>query len=153
MDHGRWCRAPALWPCIVLLVLSYANAEELAANQTLATGASQSQEPGEQLGEIVVTATRRSESVEKVPISIEALNQEALAEDNIKGIAELAAMVPGLQFAPNGWGPLANYNSIAIRGFNSIVGASTVGIYLDDTPLQGRMSIYGNVGFMYPVVF
>ena len=96
------------------------------------------------LQEVVVTATRREESVEKVPISIEALNQQQLSQYGIKGISDLAAMVPGLQFQANGYSLYSNYTSVAIRGFNTVVGASTVGIYLDDTPLQGRMSPNGN---------
>src|ERR1700743_1445330 len=50
------------------------------------------------LQEVVVTATRREESVEKVPISIDALNQQQLSQYGIKSISDLAAMVPGLQF-------------------------------------------------------
>lgn len=105
------------------------------------------------LQEVVVTATRREESVEKVPISIEALNQQQLSQYGIKGISDLAAMVPGLQFQANGYSLYSNYTSVAIRGFNTVVGASTVGIYLDDTPLQGRMSPNGNVGYIFPIVF
>lgn len=105
------------------------------------------------LEEIIVTATRRSESVEKVPISIEALGESDLVQNGVKGIAELAAIVPGLQFDTNIYGEYSSFSSIAIRGFNTVVGASTVGIYLDDTPLQGRMSPLGNIGFIYPLVF
>ncbi len=103
------------------------------------------------LEEVIVTATRREESVEKVPISIEVLGQEQLTQYGIKSITDLAAMVPGLQFGT--YGAATNYTSVAIRGFNTMVGASTVGIYLDDTPLQGRMSPLGNVGFIFPLVF
>ena len=105
------------------------------------------------LQEVVVTATRREESVEKVPISIDALNQQQLSQYGIKSISDLAAMVPGLQFQANGYSLYSNYTSVAIRGFNTVVGASTVGIYLDDTALQGRMSPNGNVGYIFPIVF
>jgi outer membrane receptor protein involved in Fe transport len=103
------------------------------------------------LQEVLVTATRREESVEKVPISIQAMDQEQLTQYGIKDIADLAAMVPGLQFST--FGGASNYTSVAIRGFNTMVGASTVGIYLDETPLQGRMSPLGSVGFIFPIVF
>jgi iron complex outermembrane recepter protein len=106
-----------------------------------------------QLEEVVVTATRREESVEKVPISIQAFDQQALTQNGIKSISDLAAMVPGLQYQPNGQGIYANNTAIAIRGFNSMAGPSTVGIYLDDAPLQGRMSPVGNVGYIFPLVF
>lgn len=131
----------------LLLVAGLASAEQTA------TGSPASSANSEKLEEIVVTATRRSESVEKVPISIEALGKKDLAENGVKGIDEIAAMVPGLQFQANGYSLYANYTTIAIRGFNTIVGASTVGIYLDDTPLQGRMSTVGNTGFSFPMTF
>ena len=51
-----------------------------------------------------MTATRRTESVEKVPVSITALEASDLAVANIKSIDDLQQLVPGLQFTvPNGF--------------------------------------------------
>src|ERR1700679_1483387 len=103
------------------------------------------------LEEITVTATRRSESIEKVPISINALGQDELTAGSIKDIGDLDAVTPGLQF-----GNLAfpsTLDLISVRGLVPLFGASTVGIYLDDTPIQGRLSSDGNVGNPYPAVF
>ena len=106
---------------------------------------------GSQLEEITVTATRRSESVEKVPISINALSQDDLTAASIKSIGDLATVTPGLQFGNLAFA--STLNLISIRGLNSLFGASTVGVYLDDTPIQGRLSSAGNVGNPYPEVF
>jgi len=106
---------------------------------------------GTQLEEVTVTATRRSESVEKVPISINAIGQEELAAGAIKDIGDVAAITPGLQFGNLAFA--STLNLISIRGLNSLFGASTVGVYLDDTPIQGRLSSAGNVGNPYPIVF
>ncbi len=104
------------------------------------------------LQEIVVTATRREQSVEKVPISIQALTQEDLTDRGIKEIADIAAISPGVQFAlPIGIVP--TITAISIRGLNTDTGASTVGLYVDDTPIQVRLSALGNVGSPYPAVF
>jgi iron complex outermembrane recepter protein len=104
------------------------------------------------LQEVVVTATRRSESLEKVPISITALTQDQLTAGEIKGIADIAAVTPGLQFSvPNAFA--SSITAISIRGMNATTGQSVVGIYLDDTPIQGRLSPIGNFGSPYPVVF
>jgi iron complex outermembrane recepter protein len=104
------------------------------------------------LQEVVVTATRRAESVEKVPLSINALSQDELAAGGIKDIADIAAITPGLQYSlPNGFSS-AN-PAISIRGLNTNTGASTVGIYLDDTPLQTRASSLANQGSPFPFVF
>jgi iron complex outermembrane receptor protein len=104
------------------------------------------------LEEIVVSATRRQESAEKVPISIVAFSQQDLTVGGIKSIADLSAVTPGLQFtAPTAF--TSDLTTVSIRGMNSYTGASTVGIYLDDTPLQARLSVAANVGSPYPVVF
>jgi iron complex outermembrane recepter protein len=111
-----------------------------------------SENKGTQLEEVVVTATRREESVEKVPISIVALSQADLAEGAIKSIEDIASVTPGLQFQrPNSSTTLIT--TISIRGLNTNTGASTVGIYLDDTPIQGRLSFVGNFGNAYPAAF
>ena len=137
---------PRCTPVLMMAVLSTVSA---AHAQSTASDSSSDLS----LQEVVVTATRREESVEKVPISIEALSQQELTNYGIKSISDLAAMVPGLQFQANGYSLYSNYTTVAIRGFNTVVGPSTVGIYLDDAPLQGRMSPLGNVGFIFPIVF
>lgn len=131
---------------------SAANTNAVTAQASAASIAS-AQPAFTQLQEVTVTATRRTESAQKVPLSIEALGQAQLSQMGIRSISDLAAAVPGLQYQPNGYSLYNNYTTVAIRGFNTIVGASTVGIYLDDTPLQGRMSPLGNIGFMFPIIF
>jgi iron complex outermembrane receptor protein len=85
------------------------------------------------LQEIVVTATRREESLSKVPISITALTQDSMDNLGVKDIADLVRFTPGLSIIDQG-----NFVSIAIRGIGSSAGASTTGIYIDDTPIQER---------------
>src|SRR5664279_1095828 len=46
--------------------------------------------------EIVVTATRRSESLSKVPISVTALSQDAMDERGIKDCQDIARFTPGV---------------------------------------------------------
>jgi iron complex outermembrane receptor protein len=106
---------------------------------------------GTRLEEVTVTATRRQESVEKVPISINAIGQDELNAGSIKDIGDIASVTPGLQFGNLAFA--STLTLISIRGLDSLFGASTVGIYLDDTPIQGRLSSDGNVGNPYPAVF
>jgi iron complex outermembrane recepter protein len=129
-----------------------AQAGEGAAPATSSVEPPSPQEKELTLEEVTVTATRREESVEKVPISIVALSQSELTAGGIKGIADIAAVTPGLQFqVPNGFA--SSITTISIRGMNTNTGASTVGLYLDDTPIQGRLSPNNLIGNPYPVVF
>jgi iron complex outermembrane receptor protein len=109
-------------------------------------------ESGFRLEEITVTATRREESKEKVPISVAALGQDEIANLGITNIADIAAMTPGLQFAlPNGYA--STITELSIRGMNTEIGANVVGIYLDDSPIQSRLTAYGNIGTPIPLTF
>lgn len=81
--------------------------------------------------EIVVTATRQSEVISKVPISISAFSQETLDNKGIKSFTDIARFTPGVRFDEGS-------NNISIRGISSDAGAGTTGIYIDDTPIQIR---------------
>jgi iron complex outermembrane recepter protein len=105
----------------------------------LATGASHAQEQAAAaetapagLQEVVVTATRREESLSKVPISVTALTEEALDARGIKDFSEVARFTPGVNFDNSGT------NNISIRGISGTGGAGTTGIYIDDSPIQMR---------------
>jgi iron complex outermembrane receptor protein len=88
---------------------------------------------GSALQEIVVTATRREQNLSKVPISITAFTQGSMDNLGIKDIAGMVRFTPGLSIIDQG-----NLVSIAIRGIGSSAGASTTGIYIDETPIQER---------------
>jgi iron complex outermembrane recepter protein len=65
-----------------------------AGESGVGTGSTGAGDDSSQLQEIVVTATRREESLEKVPISVSALTQSDLTEGNIKSIADVAQVTP-----------------------------------------------------------
>src|SRR6201998_4348920 len=88
------------------------------------------------LQEIVVTASRREESLSKVPISVTALTQETMDQKGIKDFLDVARFTPGVSIDNSAT------NAISIRGISSSGGAGTTGIYIDDTPIQMR-----SVGF------
>lgn len=110
----------------------------LAQTSAAASGADASAEAdgadGSLLGEVIVTATRKSESVQKVPISIQALSTEKLEERQVKGLSDLVTLLPSVSFA--GLGPgrqTAYFRGIVPAGGNY----ASVGYYLDDIPITG----------------
>jgi iron complex outermembrane receptor protein len=113
--------AAFLIPCVAITALAGSAA---AADTT----------PAATVSEIIVTATKHSEAVSKVPISIAAQTQEQLDKQGIKTLADLATTVPGMLFTQqnvNG-APVANFT---IRGIESRTSAPTTSLYLDDIPL------------------
>ena len=90
----------------------------------------------EGLDEVIVTATRQSDVVNRVPLSITAQTQKALDQQGIQTIADLQATVPSLRLS----GREASGNvTVAIRGIRQqSATAATTGFYLDETALQKR---------------
>lgn len=86
-------------------------------------------------GEIIVTANKREENLNKVGLSITAVSGEALAEKRLTSVQDIAAVVPGLKFADSGVGtPIYTLRGV---GFNeSSLGVyPSVSVYLDESPL------------------
>jgi iron complex outermembrane receptor protein len=65
------------------------------------------------LQEIVVTARRQSEDLEKVPVAVVALSTSALSEQHVTTEQELQTAVPGLLAVPS---TSANQLAFSIRG-------------------------------------
>jgi iron complex outermembrane recepter protein len=92
------------------------------------------------LQEIVVTAQRREERLQDVPISITALTQDALQSRQITDVKSLAAAVPNVTFAQTPQDPTDI--SISMRGlflqpahivFDPVVGVYVDGVYISRT--------------------
>lgn len=88
--------------------------------------------------EIVVTATRRSTTLQDVPINISAVGQEQLSRNRIDDVQDLAAFTPGMTVTDTGPGSTGN---IILRGISSDDASggsnyeSAVGVYLGEVPL------------------
>jgi outer membrane receptor protein involved in Fe transport len=154
MNRGYGIRVRALLcgaSVIVAWVTSSAALADPATTTATETPASAAGGSGG-LEEIVVTATRRAESAQNVPISIQAFGKDELNQGFIKSIDDISALTPGLQFAvPNGFS--SAFTTISIRGLNTNTGPPTVGLYLDDTVISSRLSGTANQGNVYPVVW
>ncbi len=112
-----------------------AQAEALAADAAADAAAAVDETADEDgLTEMVVTATRSAQSIQKVPISMQALGSEMLAQRQVKGLSDFAALLPSVSFAGLGPGRTAVY----FRGIVPAGGAyPSVGYYLDDIPITG----------------
>ena len=99
------------------------------------------------LQEIVVTATRRAETILDVPISMAAYTQESLDQKGVRSIEDLARITPGLSIMQG----FSGIKYISIRGVESRWGATTTGVYIDEIPVQVRsLSVSTN---FYPALF
>lgn len=90
------------------------------------------------LEEIVVTATRRDESAQDIPLNITAIDEGRLREGNVFDLTRLPQEVPGLTVIDYGTGFAKN---VVLRGMNATrlqlgVSAGTTGIYMNDTVID-----------------
>lgn len=130
-DRGSACSAgtPRRGRTLFIALLSSSTALSLTAGlhaQTTASGTP------EQLDEIVVTAQKRTSTVQATPISISAVTGTELKDRGITSVMTLAQATPGVSIKTQGPGQ----TEIEMRGMTSSGGNSaTVGYYLDDIPL------------------
>ena len=94
-----------------------------------------SMEASAQLEEVIVTAQKRSESAQDVPIAVTAFDAEALTAKQITGFADMRFTAPNVSYTK------ANFagNNFAIRGVGTnLVAASAdngVGVHVNEVPL------------------
>jgi outer membrane receptor protein involved in Fe transport len=88
------------------------------------------------LQEILVTAQKITENVQKVPISLTVISGVTLAEQGARDFTDVLSEVPNLafQFGTAGAGGmgLSSSRGISIRG---VSGTNTTSVYIDDTPV------------------
>jgi len=109
-------------------------------------------EPVRSVEEIIVTAQRRSESIQTVPISVSAFDNSTIERMGLTTLKDLAREVPGLNVVSSGPGQ----NILIIRGISSTAGTTaTVGYYLDDTPIQAssNAALLSARGVVDPALF
>ncbi|WP_310227746.1 TonB-dependent receptor [Sphingobium xenophagum] len=82
------------------------------------------------IADIVVTANRRSESIQKVPIAITAVTAERLAAANIMGTESLARVVSGLTFQISAGGTAPHLRGIGTTAVGAGV-ENSVATYVD----------------------
>ncbi len=87
--------------------------------------------------EIIVTAQKRSESIQDVPISIQALSTQKLDELNVASFTDFAALFPSVSFQNSAPGVANVYvRGVASGGDGNHSGSlPSVGIYLDEQPV------------------
>ena len=123
---GKQRSVPSSWIAGALLVTALA--AQPAAAQSAATGAA----GGDKLEEVLVTATKRTESVQDVPVSLTAFSAIQLESKGVEQFFDYGTAVPNLSFGIGASDGTLSGRGIALRG---IEGSNTTGFYIDDTPV------------------
>ncbi|HKS56932.1 MAG TPA: TonB-dependent receptor, partial [Steroidobacteraceae bacterium] len=124
------------------------NALAVAVVTALSTPAF-AQEAAQQSGvleEVLVTAQKRTESLQEVPLSIQAIGTERLEDLHIKGFEDYVKYLPSVSYQTFGPGFAQVYmRGVASGGDGNHSGSlPSVGIYLDEQPIttiQGALDV------------
>ncbi len=131
---NHWLYAGAAIGALILpgvAVAQTANAPQEQPQAAVPTG----------IGEIIVTANRRQERAQDVPIAITALSPQRLEQQGITKAQDLAASIPSLVVGPNGQGSRETM-SFTLRGQGSTFQASPgVVMYMNEVPVPSAISL------------
>ena len=123
---------PALWQ--VLLTSTMLTAPAFAADADKPTG----------IETVVVTAEKRSEDIQKVPLSIQALPTEKLEQLHVENFEDYVKFLPSVTYTVGGAGAGnggPGFANVSMRGVSSGNDGNhsgslpTVGVYLDEQPI------------------
>jgi iron complex outermembrane receptor protein len=131
------CHVKRLLRTCVFGVLSVATAQAQAQ--------AQSNEPATDttvLGEVMVTAQRRSESIMEVPLAVSALSQDTLSSLGVNSASELSGVVPTLQVnsAFGAVQPNFSLRGIGLSNEHNPNQSSPIGVYIDDAYIAARVA-------------
>ena len=107
---------------------------------------SQSAEPGDRLEEVIVTATKREQSVQEVPQAVQVVSADQLASASIHEFADLTRIAPSLVIKPAEHPVNA---SVSIRGIGtfafSIGVEPSVAVQVDDVPVAFQARAFADL--------
>lgn len=120
-----------------------------ASSSTASNAAQSASEPGAnaaKLEEVIVSAQKRSERLQDVPVPVTVLDADTLAERDQNRLQDYFEQIPGLSMT-NGGGGL---QTLALRGVITGVSANpTVAVTIDDVPFGSSTQIGGG-NFDFP---
>ena len=126
------CNRTRLGYAILLALLAGAQAQAQETTQPDATDQAT-------LGTIMVTAEKRSEDIQQVPMSIGVIDASTLDNLHATSLVDYAGYLPGFTVVNNGSPGQAQ---LGVRGISPLSAGSTVATYIDETPI-GTSSNYG----------
>jgi outer membrane receptor protein involved in Fe transport len=139
---NKFCQSPARMLMTSLMASTVLGFGGVAYAQDAAAGAAASDS-----GEIIVTAQKRSENMQAVPIAITAMGTKKLDELQVTKFEDYARYLPSVSYQTGGPGNAKVYFRGVASGENANHSTSqpSVGIYLDEQPIttiQGALDVH-----------
>jgi iron complex outermembrane receptor protein len=115
----------------------------LASTALTAAGQARAADSGQPsaVQEVIVTAEKREENVQKVPLSIQVLGAQKLQQLNVSNFNDYVKYLPSVSFQGSNLGGAPGFGNVYIRGVasgndgNHSGSLPSVGVYLDEAPI------------------
>ena len=111
---------------------------------TTAAAAAQNAPTTTNLGEVIVTAQKRAERIQDVPVAVSVVSGSQLVDSGSVQLTDYAAYVPGM-YVDSGGSP--GQSTISLRGIGPMGSSATVGVYIDEAPI-GSSGIYNSTSVL-----
>ena len=134
---GREAYARVTSIALGVLIAGGVAIEEASAGQAAAPEAAV-------IDEIIVTGTKRAQSLQEVGVAITALNFDEFSSIGLSSINDILDYVPGAGVTSHGQ---RGEGEIHMRGVNNEGGSAIVSVYIDDIPITS--SIAGSLGNLF----
>jgi len=93
------------------------------------------------MSEVIVSAQKRDERLQDVPVPVTVLDTNALSESNHVRVQEYYNEIPGLNLTPS----VQSAQNLSIRGITTGFANPTVGITIDDVPFGSSLGVTGGL--------
>lgn len=139
--------------CLACSAPAWAQDQAAAAQTAPASGQAAGENQAKTLDTVMVTAQKRVENLQKVPISIQAIGSEQLKQQDVADFDDYAKLIPSLSYGTAGGGVFSGpgFVQVYMRGVvsggdgNHSGSQPSVGMYLDEQPIttiQGSLDIH-----------
>jgi len=99
-----------------------------------------------EMEEVIVTASRRSESLQDVPASITSVNPDDFVAKGLTSVGDIIDYTPGVNYDTSG---SPAFGVITIRGAGQESSTPVVGVYLDDVPFSTNSPFSGGSNILF----
>jgi iron complex outermembrane receptor protein len=110
---------------------------------TLALPVAAQAQPSSAVDEILITARKRTERLQDVPMSVAAFTAADLERAGVENVEDIARMTPGFVFAPLFGG---DQSTPVIRGLSTTIGEPNVGFFIDGVYQGSRAAMEAFLG-------
>jgi outer membrane receptor protein involved in Fe transport len=122
----------------------------LASGALAGESSAQQRSDSLRLEEVLVTATKREQSIEEIPLSVSTIGSDAIRTRGLERFEDYLASVPGVQYTPGGtvYTTLISMRGVNDPGAENGLTQAPVAVYLDEVPLtavQGALNLDYNL--------